>query len=82
MSENPWIEWAGGSVPIEGTDARGQIQFVGESREHAEARSVSILDYWPWFGEDEKPCVLAYRVIDAALSAPHLSSKSEVRDDG
>lgn len=59
-----WIEWNGGPVPIEGTDAFGLIQFLGETRECAEQRAPSKLDNWPWFGEDEQPCVKAYRVIE------------------
>lgn len=64
MSEpSDWIEWSGGTVPVDGTDARGYVQFIGESRERAERRGITILEHWPWFGEDEKPCVCAYRVV-------------------
>lgn len=63
MEEQPWIEWNGGNVPVQGTEARGYVQFIGETREQAEKRPVTIIDYWPWFGEDEKPCVIAYRMV-------------------
>jgi hypothetical protein len=66
MSESEWIPWSGGAVPVEGTDAKGHIQFVGETRLEAEKCPLSTLNYWPWFGEDERPCVLAYRIVDPA----------------
>lgn len=63
--DNDWIEWSGDASTI--PSARGHIQFVNETREQALRRGVSQLDYWPWFGEDAKPCVIAYRIVgDAA----------------
>lgn len=62
MSDTEWIEWNGGPVPVEHSDAIGHLQFRGETREQAEAREPSTLDHWPWFSDDEKPCVIAYRI--------------------
>lgn len=59
-----WIEWAGGPVPVDGTGAWGLIQFKGETRQHASERRLSCLEFWPWFGEDEQPDVVAYRVVE------------------
>jgi len=63
IGSGDWIEWSGGPVPVEHSDAIGHLQFRGETRERAEAREPTTLNYWPWFGEDEKSLVIAYRVM-------------------
>lgn len=62
-AQEGWVEWNGGDVPVEGTHVRGFIQLEGETIEQAEKRPLTILDYWPWFGEYAKPVVRAYRVV-------------------
>jgi len=62
-----WTIWDGAKVPsIDGRDSRkGFIWFAHETEQQAIARGQSEIFYWPWHGEDEKPCVRAY-----ALATP------------
>jgi hypothetical protein len=61
-----WINWDGGAASIpQGT---GWIQFSGESRSDALNRAPSELSHWPWFGEDRRPGVVAYRMLSAIPS--------------
>lgn len=62
-TSNEWIEWNGDASTIPA--AIGWVQFGHETREQALLREPSRIDYWPWFGEDEKPDVRAYRVVSA-----------------
>lgn len=55
-----WIEWDGNAASI--PTGMGWVQFSHETREQAMQRELSEVDYWPWYGEDEKPCVLAFRI--------------------
>lgn len=58
--ENEWIEWDGDAASI--PSAIGWVQFSHETREQAEARLKTEVHYWPWYGEDEKPCIVAFKL--------------------
>jgi hypothetical protein len=62
-SADGWVEWNGDAASI--PRARGWVQFTHETREHALKRPVTQIDWWPWYGEDEAPCVLAYRLVQS-----------------
>ncbi|WP_397586764.1 hypothetical protein [Sphingobium fuliginis] len=68
-----WIVWDGQSVPsVDRRDSRkGFIWFTHETEREAIERGQSEIFYWPWYGEDEQPCVRAY-----ALATP-LSHDAE-----
>jgi hypothetical protein len=58
-----WIEWDGKDFPPIAEDAQGYVQFIGETRARALSRGISTISFWPWYGEDEEPCIVAYRII-------------------
>ena len=82
-----WIVWDGQSVPsVDRRDSRkGFIWFTHETEREAIERGQSEIFYWPWYGEDEQPCVRAYALAtplshDAEGESATVSREGELRE--
>lgn len=58
-----WVAWDGLAATI--PSGLGWVQFEHETREQAEQRGLTQIDFWPWYGEDRLPIVLAYKLAQA-----------------
>jgi hypothetical protein len=61
-SDNEWIEWAGGAMPVDGNDTV-EVRYRAPPRNDQVAVNEMLASFFNWSHDGENDDIIAYRIV-------------------